>query len=86
VRHFNTPHLSVYGPNKGLQVTLPFDTSKPEARPNRVVFWTDDETHQWLANQATEYDLDLSLLLHRIVKATRQSTGDAPRRRASDAA
>lgn len=78
---------SVYSPYRGLQVTLPFDTTDPERRPNRVVFWTDDDTETWLKEQASSLGWDLSLVCHRIAKAAKQGSGSAtPKRRASDAA
>ena len=68
-------------------MTLPFDTSKPLARPNKVVSFTDDETFAWLNNQAQEHDLELSLLCHRIFTAAKtMADGGVLRRRASDAA
>jgi hypothetical protein len=52
-----------------------------------VVFYTDQETGDWLSERAEGTELGMSLLCHRIAKAARQSSdGIVPRRRASDAA
>jgi hypothetical protein len=54
-------------------MTLPYDSTKPETRPNRVVFYTDDATNTWLNEQSESTDLELSLICHRIVKQARES-------------
>lgn len=67
-------------------MTLPFDTTKPEARPCPITFFTDEDTARWLSEQDTETELGKSLIVHRIVKQARESSGTAEgeRRRAED--
>jgi hypothetical protein len=55
-------------------VTLPFDTTQPEARSNPVTFYTDEETYRWLQDLVRDLELDRSLVVHRIVKAAREQT------------
>jgi hypothetical protein len=63
--------------NHGRQpVTIPpLDLSLPEARPIKVVFFTDEATGAWLEG----FGRDSSLICHRIAKAAREAaTGQAP--------
>jgi hypothetical protein len=59
-------------------MTLPFDATKPETRAVRVVFYTDDDTSQWLNDQADETELGVSLLCHRIAQRARESATPVP--------
>lgn len=68
-------------------MTLPFDTTKPETRSDRIVFYTDPATAKWIYEQGENTELGVSLFCHRMAKQARTSTErPSPRRRASDAA
>lgn len=54
-------------------MSLPFNPTKPEKRPIRVVFWTDAVNSEWLEDMAANHELELSLVCHRIVEQARQS-------------
>lgn len=52
------------------------DLSKPEARPVKIVFFTDEDTGSWLNGLADDNGLEVSLVVHRITKKARE--GAAP--------
>lgn len=54
-------------------MTIPFDVTKPEARPEKITFFTDEDTGLWLDEMAKGHDLERSLVVHRIVKQARES-------------
>jgi hypothetical protein len=55
-------------------VTLPFDTTKPESRPEPITFFTDEETANRLNELKDSTGLDRSLIVHRIVKRALEGT------------
>jgi hypothetical protein len=60
------------------KVTLPYDLSKPETRPYRLVVFTDEETGLWIAELARESEVEPSLVAHRILKHARDAATVSP--------
>ena len=63
-----------YRQNEGPQVTMPFDPTKPEARPVPITFFTDEDTARWLDDHDAGTGLGRSLIVHRIVKQARDAS------------
>jgi hypothetical protein len=59
-------------------VTLPYDFSKPETRPFRLVIYTDEETGLWLNELASQSGVEPSLVGHRILKHARDAAQAGP--------
>lgn len=54
-------------------MSQPLDLTKPETRPVRVVFYTDEDTSKWLETMSTDNEIELSLICHRIIRQTRDT-------------